>query len=531
MALLTALAVVVAGCGAGDESGASLASTLAPTHAAAGGSSLDPHEAMWAALDLRHASDPEVSLFSRMAESGDPTYIPVLVELYLSPVGFRFYTDEIVEALQRLTGESYTRAQWAQWVKWLGRHGEIEPPQRFDAWKSEMLQAIDPAFGTFLFEGVGSRIRLEEIVWGGVLKDAVPDLRRPPYVPAAAATYLAPGERVFGVSINGEHRAYPLRIMNAHEMANDVLGGEPIALAYCTLCGAGIVYSTRVPEIGDEPIEFGTSGLLYRSNKLMYDRTTRSLWQQFLGEPVVGELAGSSLTLARFPIVLTTWGEWRAQHPDTGVLSLETGVYPDEKYLPEGEPGSVYQDYLYSPDTLFPVWLESDALPTKEQVLGVVVGGVAKAYSLRDLARTPVVTDAVGPARLTIVTDPFGGGARAYQGADVEFLDTLDGPPGARTIMDREGRTWLVTEEALVSEDRSERRLPRVPGHTAFWFGWYSNYPNSLVYRPAAAPEFAAAKGEAVVITSARPPWIVDLAGLVQCDSLEQGRGAGKRKL
>ena len=95
-----------------------------------------------------------------------------------------------------------------------------------------MYSAIDPGLGEFLYDGVKTEIRLEEVVWGGVGKNGIPELNNPPVIPASEADYLEPDDRVFGISINGEHRAYPLRILNLHEMANDVVGGVPFALAY-----------------------------------------------------------------------------------------------------------------------------------------------------------------------------------------------------------------------------------------------------------------------------------------------------------
>ena len=130
------------------------------------------------------------------------------------------------------------------------------------------------------------RIRLEEVVWGGVQFDGIPSLDNATMINADKADYLLDTDLVFGIEINGDARAYPLRIMGWHEMANDVIGGVPVALAYCTLCGSGILYETLL-EGSDDPLVFGSSGLLYRSNKLMFDRTTNSLWNQFSGEPVV----------------------------------------------------------------------------------------------------------------------------------------------------------------------------------------------------------------------------------------------------
>ena len=145
---------------------------------------------------------------------------------------------------------------------------------------------------------------MEEIAWGGVLVDGIPALDNPRMTTASAASYLNPDDPVFGVEINGDARAYPLRIANWHEMVNDVVGGVPVSLAYCTLCGSGILFDGRVAGRA-EPFTFGSSGLLYRSNKLMYDRQTDSLWEQFAGHPVTGKLTGSKIELKLLLLVLT----------------------------------------------------------------------------------------------------------------------------------------------------------------------------------------------------------------------------------
>src|SRR5215813_15612850 len=188
---------------------------------------------------------------------------------------------------------------------------------------------------------------MEEIAWGGVLVDGIPALDNPRMTTASAASYLNPDDPVFGVEINGDDRAYPLRIVNWHEMVNDVVGGVPVSLAYCTLCGSGILFDSRV--VGwAEPFTFGSSGLLYRSNKLMYDRQTDSLWEQFTGRPVVGRLTGSKIELKVLPLVLSSWSEWRSRHPETRVLSLDTGFRRDYG------PGVAYREYFSSPELLFP---------------------------------------------------------------------------------------------------------------------------------------------------------------------------------
>ena len=171
------------------------------------------------------------------------------------------------------------------------------------------------------------------------------------------------------------------------------------------------MYSAK---INGERETFGTSGLLYLSNKLMYDRKTHTLWRQFTGEPVVGPLADSGIRLPIFPVVLTTWREWIATHPDTLVLDINTGIYPPRIYASESDPSSAYYEYFNSPDTMFPVWRRSDLLETKAIVLGLRLEGEVKAYPLERLVEKVVVNDKLGGTPLVIVIDPEARAARAY---------------------------------------------------------------------------------------------------------------------
>jgi hypothetical protein len=167
-----------------------------------------------------------------MAQRGDQSFVPVLIEFLRFPWDLAPSVEQqISTSLARLTGETFG-GDWVLWLEWLGKHPEIKPPQGFATWKGRLLSRADPELAVFFDDDFKAQIRIEEIAWGGVPKDGIPDLQNPPVVSAKEATYLLPSDRVFGVSINGEHRAYPLRIVNAHEMANDVVGGEPIVLAY-----------------------------------------------------------------------------------------------------------------------------------------------------------------------------------------------------------------------------------------------------------------------------------------------------------
>ena len=174
-----------------------------------------------------------------MGTSGDPAYIPALVEFlrfpwYFGPSSLAAVHSSLASLIgQQAEGLSEQQQDWEWWVDWIGNHPEVRPPAGFAEWKGRLFSVlVDPEMGAFLYDGVKARIRLEEIVWGGVKKDGIPDLTSPPVVTSEEATYLEPSDRVFGVSLNGHHRAYPHRILNPHEMANDVVGGVPFALAY-----------------------------------------------------------------------------------------------------------------------------------------------------------------------------------------------------------------------------------------------------------------------------------------------------------
>ena len=172
----------------------------------------------------------------QMVDSGDIAYVPILLDFLRMQLYYEGRTT-LSSYLKQLVGNEGQpdideQDEWKQWSEWPGNHPEIEPPQGYAAWKGQFLAHIDPEMGAFFYQGVKSRIRLEEAVWGGVPKDGIPDLINRSAVTPEDAWYMNPTDRVFGVSINGEHRAYTLRILNPHEMANDVLGGEPIALAY-----------------------------------------------------------------------------------------------------------------------------------------------------------------------------------------------------------------------------------------------------------------------------------------------------------
>jgi hypothetical protein len=389
-----------------------------------------------------------------LLQNGDRGSVAVLIQL------LRWQPDgdaAIVRRLETLTG-SHPGSRWFDWMLWQQAHPEVSPYPGYAGFIGDLLSAIDPRFHRFLRADVPHQIRLDEIAWGGVRVDGIPALDNPQMVAADAASYLNPDDPVFGVEINGDARAYPLRIANWHEMVNDVVGGLPVSLAYCTLCGAGILFDGRVAG-REPPFTFGSSGLLYRSNKLMYDRQTDSLWNQFTGRPVVGPLTGSGSELRVLQLTLTTWTQWRTRHPATRVLSLSTGFSRDYG------PSVAYHDYFASPDLMFPALVKDRRLSQKDLIFGVRVPGGVKAWPLADFDGGAVINDRVGFVDVVLVGDLQGRGARAYRYQWHRFVS--GGTPEELTSGDT---LWRVTEEALLGPHGAS--LPRLPGHVAYWFAW-----------------------------------------------------------
>ncbi len=245
------------------------------------------------------------------------------------------------------------------------------------------------------------------------------------------------------------------------------------------------MYST---EINGERVEFGTSGFLYHSNKLMYDRKTGTLWRQFLGVPALGPLVGSGMKLEILPMTLTLWSDWVAEHPDTTVLNVETGIYPVERYAPESSNASTYFGYRNRKTTAFPVPERSDQLETKEQVFGLVFGDDARAYPLSMFEETMVINDTLGNRNVVIIATAGGVGVRAYDRGGHVFTSTeTDGGSESgqgAVLTDEAGARWRAEEDALVNLDGPAQPLERLPSRDAYWFGWYAFYPHTSVFSP-----------------------------------------------
>ena len=312
-------------------------------------------------------------------------------------------------------------------------------------------------------------IDAREVMWGGVRVDGIPPLESPRQLwPEEAAAWINDSDPVIGIELNGDARAYPIRIIAWHEMVNDTIGGVPVSLAYCTLCGSPILFDGRV---GGEVYRFGTSGLLYRSNKLMYDRNTRTLWNQFSGRPAWGPLVGQDIRLKVLPVVVTTWGDWHTRHPDTTVLSINTGFARDYG------PGVAYKDYNSSPNTWFNVPISDDRLGAKDNVYVVRVDEALTAYPIDLLAQRVLVQDEVGGLGVVVVATADGAGGRSYESGGVRFIAA---DPEAGTLTDVDGGVWTIQEDSLQGPDGA--MLPRVGGHNAFWFAIINQTTNGRLW-------------------------------------------------
>ncbi len=398
--------------------------------------------------------DKRLKAIAWFKKRGNKDAVPALIQtLRFSEVG----RAEIFDALESLTGESKAKT-WNQWMLWQEKQKEIKPFAGFAAFKSALYAKLDPFFSVFLHDGVKHEIRLEEITFGGVVKDGIPALTNPKLISAKEAKYITNDELVFGVSINGDTRAYPLRMLDWHEMFNDVIGGVPVSLAYCTLCGSGILFETSVKG-RNKPFVFGSSGFLYRSNKLMYDTETNSLWNQFTGKPVVGGLTGSGIELKTRPVAITTWADWLNANPDTKVLSLDTGFTRDYK------PGKPYASYFNSPDLMFPVQVDETKYKAKDYVFALRSTGTEKAWPLSLFEKRPVINDTAGAISLTLVGNVKTRTVRAYR-TEGQSFEKADGSGEIKL----DGKAWQVTEDALVGPDGKKHH--RLPGHIAYWFAW-----------------------------------------------------------
>ena len=405
---------------------------------------------------------------SQIRNSWDLSYMPMVLEI-LGYTRSGAVRSDLIDLLEDKTGQSYD-SDISDWYFWLWNQ-EVQLHPSYAEFKATLYRSIDLRFDTY-FRGRQHTglIRLDEIRWGGVLQDGIPPLRNPQMVAAQEATYLEDDNIVFGIEINGDARAYPKRILAWHEMFTDTIGGVPIAGVYCTLCGTVIPFKTRTE---DAEYELGTSGFLYRSNKLMYDKATQSLWSTTKGEPVLGPLASKGIKLEYESVVTTTWGDWKQRHSDTTVLSLNTGFRRDY-----GE-GVAYKDYFSTDSLMFNTPFKDDRLDNKREVLALrffAAPNEQLAIDTEFLKKNPVYEGQIGTQKFVVLTDSSGAN-RVFDPDNQKFAEY----DGGFEAIDEQGNVWQVEEEWLMG--KNGKRLARLPYHRAFWFGWQAAFPNTQLIK------------------------------------------------
>lgn len=282
------------------------------------------------------------------------------------------------------------------------------------------------------FEMVNLEIPATEIFQGGPGKDGIPSLEIPRFADVNNADFIAEDELVIGVTLNGITKAYPIRIMNYHEVINDLFGDEQVAVTFSPLTASAAAFSAGVE---GETRTFSVSGLLYNNNLLFYDWETESLWSQMMGKAVSGPSSGKELKQVAAQV--STWAAWRANHPDTRILSPRTGFkrqYDQDPYAMFGPA---------SRRLMFPVSYRDKKLPLKEQVLGLKINGESRAYPTALLASNgsePVVDNL--------------GGQLVYIHYD------------------------NLAKSAWVANDAGEV----LPSFSSYWFAWQAFNPETDVY-------------------------------------------------
>jgi hypothetical protein len=292
---------------------------------------------------------------------------------------------------------------------------------------------LEPGWKPF-FDDADSEIDWRHVAWGGVLIDdrkpgdpnecfrgCIPALDDPALTAADGGAWYPDDRIVFGIALGGEAVAFPKNIMEVHEMVNITIGGRRLGIPYCTLCASAQAYLTAEVPPGVEPLVLRTSGLLSRSNKLMYDLNTRSAIDTFTGKALSGPLQDAGVKLAQVTVVTSTWGDWKDAHPNTKIVARDGGIgreYEDDPLGGRDDRGPI-----------FPIGDVDPRLPVQAKVLGVIaLGGTPVAF--------PVARAAAG-----------------LRAGDEVALE------GVELVLDGSGL-------------RARTNGSEIPAHEAFWFAW-----------------------------------------------------------
>jgi len=266
-------------------------------------------------------------------------------------------------------------------------------------------------------------VPINEIHHGGPPRDGIPAINQPEFISANKADYLTDSDTVLGLVLNNTAKAYPIKILNWHEIVND----NGVVVSYCPLCGTGMIFKSN-------GMNFGVSGLLYNSDMLLYDKQTESLWSQIMAKAISGPLKGKKLEM--YATEHTSWLSWKNSHPDTQVLSDQTGFNRDYSISPYGQ-------YSSSKKLYFPVNKRSRAFHPKEKIIGLQINGKYKAYAFSELSLSSSST----------IKDVFSG-----QTLEIQF--------------DAQHHSGTIKIKGNI-----------IPVITAYWFAWYAFHPETEIYR------------------------------------------------
>ena len=320
-----------------------------------------------------------------------------------------------------------------------------------------------------------SIVPLDQIVSGGPPPDGIPSIDNPKFISVPEAEeFLEDSDLVAGLNINGDIRAYPLQILVWHEIVNDKVGETPVAVTYCPLCFTNQVFNRTMND--GEILEFGTSGKLYNSNLVMYDRTAKSLWSQAMSQAIVGKLAG--VKLERIPFDVAYWKDWKRLYPDSKVLSRDTGSSRPYGVDP-------YGDYYTNGEVLFPIAKHDDRLGLKEIVIGFENNGQYKAYRLKDVEKMKVINDQVNAKPIVISSlNPLM--TRAYDPIlEGQTMLQFEYNTKNNTLVDKQtGSQWNFDGMATDGQMKG-RQLIRLPFDQGFWFEWIAFHPTTELYNSA----------------------------------------------
>lgn len=354
---------------------------------------------------------------------------------------------------------------------------------------------------------------LDLLMLGCPVRDCIPSIDGPEFETVADANeWLKDADLVMGLELDGIVKAYPVKILNWHEIVNDDLNETPIAVTYCPLCNSGLVFVR--PTINNKVLEFGVSGRLYKSDLVMYDRQTGSFWPQIEGRAVVGPLAGEAPKLQLLPIDVVPWGSWKQQHPDTLVLSRPTYVTrvggqklkeekPEEREAKTASraritapgletAGDFLRDYDYDPygfykinntDT-FGTPFSDQRLPAKANVIGVELGGLAKAYPRELVEKLQLINDKLGQEYILVVRDPSSGKVRIFKRHVPALKKVLEFERREGNLVDKQtGSRWSFNGEPMDETLKAQKiKLEELVGVPSFWFAWLVFHPQTELF-------------------------------------------------